>query len=41
MEPVIRVGTEHEDSDRRLLVTCMLCAAPLAAVVGTLMYWLI
>jgi hypothetical protein len=41
MEPIIRAGTEHEESDRRLVVACMLGAAPVAAVIGTLMYWLI
>jgi hypothetical protein len=41
MEPIIRARTEHEESDRRLVVVCMLGAAPLAAVIETLMYWLI
>ena len=41
MEPIISTGTEHEESDRPLVAACMLGAAPLAAVIGTLIYWLI
>ena len=40
MDPVIRVGTKHEDSDRRMIILCMVSAAPFAALIATLMYWL-
>jgi hypothetical protein len=39
MDPVIRVGTKHEDSDRRMIILCMVGAAPFATLIA-LMYWL-
>jgi hypothetical protein len=41
MDPVVRVGTKYEDNDRRLVVMCVLGAAPVAAIIGTLIYWLV
>jgi hypothetical protein len=38
MEPIIRTGTVHEQSDRRMMIICATGAAPLAAIIVGLIY---
>ena len=38
MDPVIRTDTFHEQTDRRMMIICVVGTAPLAAIIVALIY---